>query len=588
MTSIPQPRSGGRLRRPPLAIIIAAVLIVAVLATLAIRAFTSGRVDPLAGSTLAPVSRGSLVLGVSATGQVEPRTQADLAFASGSGRVSQVFVAEGDTVASGATLVELDSRELAAQVAAADANLAIARADLASLQTGATSEQIAESQAQVRAAQGSLSQIRGSVTEADLRAARAAVEEARARVAKLEAGPKNDERTRATAALEEARANQDRQRSQLAAAKANAQAAVDQQANALRNAQSAYSTAYWDLEHVKADKTDPRTGKSLNDAEVQDFVSAFEQAQRNLADVEAALKQAQVDYETARQNEISGLSTAEAQVATAQADLDSLLQGAEADEMAGARAQLARAEADLARLTGAERNGSLTAQQANLEAAQARLAQLTADPTTSDLARAEAKVAQAQAQLDQARIRLDDATLRAPFAGVVAAVSVAPGEAVGAQTVPVTLIDTGRYLVKVTVDEVDIARVAVGQPVDVLIDALGSPSLPGTVRRIEPLPKGESAVTAYQVTLEVDPSGRALKSGMTASATIVADRRDNVLSVPAAAVHTNAAISQVTVAVTGSDGRVTLEDRQVTVGLSNGEAVEILSGLAEGEQVVIR
>lgn len=584
MTTVPQSRPGGRLRRPPLAVIIAGVLLLALGGTFAVRAFSDARANPLADATIVPVTRGDLVLGVSATGQVEPRIQAELAFPA-SGRVAEVLVAEGDTVRAGDALITLDNRQQLAARDAAAANLAVAQADLQALRDGATPEQLAEAQAQVRAAQGNLIQTQGSVTAADIGAARAAVEEARARLARLEAGPKNDARTRAETALADARAELDRQRAALASAKEQARLNVEAAANAVRNAQSAYSTAYWDLEHVRANSTDPRTGRPLNDIQEQDFQVTFDQATLALADAEANLQQAQVSYETARQNEISGLQSAEARVRAAEADLDTLLAGSDADELAAARAQLARAEAELARLTGAQRAGAVAAQQASLEAARARFEQLSADPTASDLARAEARVAQAQAQLDQAQITLDDTTLRAPFDGVVARVGVAQGEAVSGAA-PLVLIDISRYLVKVTVDEVDIARVQAGQPVEVLVDALGT-TLPGTVLRLEPLPRGDSAVTAYQVTVEIDPSGSTLKSGMTASATIIADRRDGVLSVPAAAVRTIDGQSVVSVAVgTGNERRI--EDRPVEVGLRAGERVEIISGIAEGEQVVIR
>jgi HlyD family secretion protein len=585
MTTLPQSQQSGRKRRLPLAAIIAGLLLLALAVTLGARALSARTAEPLDGATLAPVTRGDLTLGVSATGQVEPRLQAELAFPAAGGPVAEVLVVEGDAVEAGAPLIVLDSRQLAAARDAAAANLAVAEADLQALQEGATPEQIAEAQAQVEAAAGSLTQTQGSVTQADIAAARAALDEARARLAELEAGPRSDERTRAASALDEARAELDRQRSALAAAKEQARLSVESAANAVRNAQSAYSTAYWDLEHVKAYGSDPRTGRSLNASQKQDVQVAFDQAARALADAEAALKQAQTDYETAVQNELSGLATAEARVRSAQSDLDALLAGADADDLAAARAQLARAEADLARLTGAERAGSVAAQQANLEAARARLGQLTADPTTSDLARAEARVAQARAQLDEAQVRLDDATLRAPFAGVVAAVSVAPGEAVDAA--PVALIDVSRYLVKVTVDEVDIGRVDVGQPVEVLIDALGE-ALPGKVLRLEPLPQSDSSVTAYLVTVEIEPAARGLKPGMTASATIVVESRAGVLSVPAAAVRGDGATAVVSVAVAGADGQGAVEERTVEAGLRTGERVEILSGLAEGDEVVIQ
>ncbi len=585
MTTVPQSRPSGR-RRLNIAAIVAGVLVLALLATFGVRTLTSRGADPLADTTVVPVSRGDLTLGVSATGQVEPRVQAELAFGAASGRVAEVLVAEGDAVAAGDALIILDNRQLTAARDAAQANLAVAQADLQALSDGATPAQIAEAQAQVAAAQGSLTQTQGSVSAADLAAARAAVDEARARLAELEAGPKSDERTRAATALDEARAELDRQRSALSTAKEQARQQVDSAANSVRNAQAAYSTAFWDLEHVKLYGTDPRTERALNGVQQLDFQKSFDQAARDLANAEASLKQAQLDYNTANQNEASGLASAEARVRAAQTDLDTLLGGADADDLAAARAQLARANADLASLTGAERAGSVAAQSANLEAAQARLEQLTADPTTSDLARAEARVAQAQAQLDQAQIQLDDATLRAPFPGVVATVNVAAGEAVGAQA-PLVLIDVSRFLVKVTVDEVDIARVQTGQSVEVLIDALGE-TLPGTVLRLDPLPQADSSVTAYLVTIEIDPAGKTLNPGMTASATIVADSRKDVLSVPAAAVRNENGQDVVGVVITGENGQRAIEDTPVTVGLRTADSVEITSGLAEGVEVVIR
>ncbi|WP_174842850.1 efflux RND transporter periplasmic adaptor subunit [Candidatus Oscillochloris fontis] len=588
MTTIPQPRPAGRLRRIPIAALVAAVLVIAAITTVVLRTLATQPSDPLADARLVTVSRGDLQLGVAATGSIEPRMQAELAFSGVSGRVAEVRVAEGDQVEAQAILMSLDSRQLATEVAAAQANLAVAQADLQALLNGATPEQVAEAQAQVRAAQGSLTQTAGSVTDADLRAARAQIEQARAALAALEAGPKTDARTQAQSAVTEAQAELDRQRNALAAAKENARATVEQRANALRDAQAAYSSAYWDNEHVKQYETDPRTGRTLNDAQMRDFADALARAELSLADSESALNQAQIAYDTTIQNEVSGLATAQARVTSAQANRDQLLVGAEADALARARADVARAEAELARLTGAQRSGTIAAQQANLDASQARLRQLTSDPTSSDLARAEARVAQAQAQLDQAQIRLDDATLRAPFAGTVAAVTVAPGEAISAQQAPITLIDTSRYLVKVTVDEVDIGKISVGQAVQVLVDALGGASLNGQVLRVEPLPKGDSAVTAYLVTLEVDPSERNLKPGMTASATIIAEQRSAVLHVPAAAVRGSGEQTSVQVVTTADDGQVSIEERPVQVGLRTADQVEILSGLSEGEQVVVR
>ncbi|WP_129671921.1 efflux RND transporter periplasmic adaptor subunit [Candidatus Chloroploca sp. Khr17] len=584
MTTLPQSRSSNR-RRLSIAAIIAGILVVALLATLGFRTFAGGQADPLASTTLAPVTRSDLRLGVSATGSVEPRVQANLAFGLASGRVVEVLVSTGDRVAAGDMLVRLDDRQLTAARDASAAALARAEADLIAVKEGATEAQIAEASAQIQAAQGSLVQTQGTVTAADVSAARAAVEEARARLAVIEAGPRDDARTRAASTLAEAQADLERQRSALSAAKEQAGKNVETRANAVRNAQSAYSTAYWDLEHVKTYETDPRTLRSLTDAQTQDYVVALERATLALADAEAALRQADVEYQNAIQNEISGLASAEARVQAAQTDLDTLLTGAEADVRASARAQLARAEAELARLTGAQRSGAIAAQAGNVEAARARLEQLTADPQVSDLARAEAGVAQARAQLDQAQIQLDDTILRAPFDGVVASLNVAPGETVG-NTVPLVLIDVSRFLVKVTVDEVDIARVQLGQSVQVLLDALGE-TLPGTVVSLESLPQTGSSVTAYQVTVEIDPDDSALKPGMTASATIVAAERSDVLTIPTSAVRSEGGQQVVRVVVTDANGERTIEERTVEVGLRTSDRVEIVGGLVEGDEVAL-
>lgn len=586
MATVPQANSSGNRFRLNFAVITASLLVVALIVTVVLRSMSVAATEGLDDADVTAVSRGNLTLGVTATGQVEPRRQAELAFAAPSGRVAEVLVVEGATVSAGDALIQLDSRQLVAARDAAAANLARAEADLLAVRERATPEQLAEAEALVRAAQGSLAQTQGSVGAADIAAARAAVEEARVSLAQLEAGPRDNERVRATANLAEARAELDRQRSALSTAKEQARQLVETRANAVRNAQSAYSSAYWDLEHVRANETDPRTLRSLTSAQQQDFQVTFDRAALALADAEAALAQADKDYATARQNEVSGLQSVEARVATAQADLDRLLGGADADALAAARARLARSQAELARLTGGERAGAVAAQSASLEAARARLEQLTADPSASNLARAEANVAQAQAQLAQAQIQLDDAILRAPFDGVVASINVVPGENVGAQS-PLILIDVSSFLVKLTVDEVDIARVSPGQQVEVLIDALGE-TLPGTVLRFEPLPQTDSAVTAYRVTVEMDPVTSALKPGMTASATIITERREAVLRVPAAAVRTENGQSFVSVVVTGPAGERTVEERPVSLGISVGESVEVISGLSADDEVVLR
>jgi multidrug efflux pump subunit AcrA (membrane-fusion protein) len=178
------------------------------------------------------------------------------------------------------------------------------------------------------------------------------------------------------------------------------------------------------------------------------------------------------------------------------------------------------------------------------------------------------------------------AAICALIAGTVGTVNTTPGERIG-QEAPVTLLDTSRYQVDIAVDEIDVTRVSIGQPVEVLIDALGAPALNGTVRRIAPQSEEGQSVTAYKVTVEVEPGDRPIKPGMTASASISSDQRKGVLQVPAAAVRTENGASVVSVVTTDEDGKQTIRTQLVEVGLRAGEQVEIRSGLSEEQQVLV-
>jgi multidrug resistance efflux pump len=169
-----------------------------------------------------------------------------------------------------------------------------------------------------------------------------------------------------------------------------------------------------------------------------------------------------------------------------------------------AKAAVATAESNLGKLLGDQRNAQVAAQEANVAAAKA------------NLDRANARLTQA-GQAQMAGVKLDDATLTAPFAGVVADVSAKVGELVTTAPV-VNLIDITKFAVEITVDEVDVAHVAVGQPVAVLVDALGAPALQGVVVRIAPQATINNGVVSYKVTVEATPDQRVVKSGMTASA----------------------------------------------------------------------
>src|SRR5262249_50573051 len=167
--------------------------------------------------------------------------------------------------------------------------------------------------------------------------------------------------------------------------------------------------------------TDPKTGKpkknKLNDAQRQQYYDTYVQAQSALASAQNAVTQAQVAYDTARQQEVNQVQQAEAAVADAQQQLD-VLQHPNATDLTQAQAQ-----ASLDKLRQGGTAAAIAQAQAAVTQAQANLDKLTAPATEPELATAEANVLQAQANVDAAQRALDQATLKAPFDGVVAAVT---------------------------------------------------------------------------------------------------------------------------------------------------------------------
>ena len=114
------------------------------------------------------------------------------------------------------------------------------------------------------------------------------------------------------------------------------------------------------------------------------------------------------------------------------------------------------------------------------------LGMLLAGATEEQIADAEAQVERARAAVEQAELGIERAALCAPFNGTVAKVNVSAGEMAPVTSPAVTLLGTDGFRVDITVDEIDVGRLAVGQAAQVTLDALPDVTLDGTVRRIAP------------------------------------------------------------------------------------------------------
>lgn len=533
-------------------------------------------------------SSGAINSTVSATGNIEAAAEADLSFEQ-SGTLTEILVKSGDTVQAGQPLARIDTSGLQLQVDQAQAELSQAQADYEQLLAGASATDLDEAQARLAQARSQYSQTASSVSNADIAAARADLEQAQARLARLESGPASDELAAANEQVQRARASLDQSRIDLAAAKERARIDVETRANALRNAQDEYSRIYWEnreLEKLPGDL--PQTNKDNETA-----------AQRAVKDAETALEAARVAYEQARQDEVNTLATNEAALSSAIASRDKTVAGPKAEELADARAAVERAQASLDQLTGANRASELAAGRANVEIAQAGLDALRADPTKADLATREAALVRAEVSLKSAQRDLDLATLKAPFPATIGKIDMQVGEAAD-PTAIMSVVDLSGFHVDVPVDELDVAQIMIGQRANISLDALPSSDFSGTVTNIAPqATRNEQGTTTYDVTVQLDGNTGGIKPGMTAVVEIITSEKTGAVLVPRRAIRTEGGKSYVLIfdptgqpRPVANGGAVGFEPasqrRDVTIGLSNSEFVEVVSGLQPGETVLVQ
>lgn len=229
-------------------------------------------------------------------------------------------------------------------------------------------------------------------------------------------------------------------------------------------------------------------------------------------------------------------------------------------------------------------SSSVSAAYAQLTQAQANLAKLEAGPTGPQLKAARAQVEQARIALDIARANVAKATLTAPFAGVVSAVNVKAGEPANGALPAVVLVDTSVFHIDVTVDEVDVARIALGQLLTVTLDALPGETFSGKVDRVAPTATVNGGVVSYAVRLVLEPVDAPLRSGMSATADIVVAEAKGVVLVPNWAIRRDRDTGQVLVSLL-KDGK--LVEAPVTLGLRNESLSEVKSGVIAGDVVGI-
>ena len=473
---------------------------------------------------------GDLSASATASGNIEAGQLAQLAPLRG-GIVADVYVAVGDSVTAGEPLLQLETAVLQRNVANAEQAVVIQETNLATLQEPPTAADVAAAEANVASAEANLADLLDgpdtndiAAAEADVRAAQADLNAAFARLSDLTDAADADEIEAAQIELELA---------QTAATQA-----AEQHSTVLVTEPEGFITQ----DALDEMELSARTAALQANAELQAAQETLDELLNGNPNSIAAAQ--------------ASISLASASLKTAELRLQQVQEGASDVQIAQAKATLASAEAALDRLVRGATNEQITI--------------------------AEAQLSQAQTNLARAEQNLANATLTAPFDGVITAVHVSIGEQ--ASGVVVEMFNPDSLELVLDVDEVDISNIILDQQAMITLETWPDEAIEAAVVSIAPrntAVQGSGLVT-YAVYLALGDTALPIRVGMTANADLITAQRSDVLLVPNRAITPDRTAG--TYFVTRADGEVV----EVTIGLRDGENTQITSGLEAGDKLVVQ
>ena len=567
------------------------------------------------------------------------------------------------------TNLQIQETLLRQQWEQAHADLIAAQANFEKLMAGARPEEIEAAEASVRKAKAQLEAAQKELerqkqlyesraiayqqAEAELKIAEANLQKLLSGARPEEIAAAEADLKRAQAVLEEARQNLERQKQ------------IVEQGLARKQAEAELQSAKANLENAKANLERKRTLYEkgfVSKQELDSAEAAYQSALAQFQRAQAYLEQVKLDEQQSLAAARARYEAALQEVKAAQERLNLLRKG-RTEDIAAAQAQVERAKAMLKSAIASESQTLDTAQvryQAALEDYQAALAQLRALKTArpEDLKAAEAQVRRASVALKAAEVRLRekqnlaeevkaawaqvqrlrehlanlqtqlrDTVITAPISGVVIKKSVEVGELVASAisgfaqgTELVTIADLSQLVVKVRLNEVDVARVYVGQPAEVRVDAVPEKVFKGVVSKIAPAAldrllarsvnpaAGQGEVAWFDVEIKLNETHPDLKLGMSANVDIVAKKLARTLTIPLDAIVEEEG-TRYALLVTDSkiaqqvrkaymagrldelvipESKVPTKKVRIRIGLKNEAKAQLISGLKEGDVLLVK
>jgi HlyD family secretion protein len=326
-------------------------------------------------------------------------------------------------------------------------------------------------------------------------------------------------------------------------------------------------------------------------------------SQISIASAEADLVNAQIAYNQAKeQNEkdTDGITheamlDAAEDLAIAQSKVDELRAGANQGKLNSASADISAASSNLAQakanhnslLSGSSAD-QIAAAEASLDQAKSSLSTLIDGASSTDIAIAEAELEQARLALIDAEETLRKATISAPFDGVITAVNIAAGERASGEVIELV---SDELKVILGVDEIDVGVLAPGQEAIITLETWPDEEISGEIVSISPSAgDGGDGIVTYDVQINLEePAGLSILVGMTANAKLITANNENVLLVPNAAITADrqAGTYWVNLVTDEAEGSPITEEVEVTIGFKDDDYTQIISGLSEGDEVLV-
>ncbi len=497
---------------------------------------------------LSEVSYGSVVKEVSETGMVKISEQADLGFRN-AGKLSDIFVKVGDNVTTGQQLAKLDTSQLYIELSEAQATLDVANADYSQLLAGSSEEEI-------------------KIVETDITNAQLVLDNSKQTLENVKSSAEEGLNQAYEDALDELdSAYLDIYNALIAvrALESKYFSGSDQESIAIRNSISTIQNALNQSKtYIDSAKVDfDRNKIELALSKTKDSLSSSRLA---LANVRNTTESGAYSVTSADKTIIDNQRT---YVNTAHEDIVS--------------AQQVIATAKIANSTNiSDATASVASAEIALQKKEDELALKKAGPTQEAINLYLAKIKQAQSKVSLLNNKISEAVLKSPIDGQVLKINKRKGETVQPTDSVVVFLPSGPFQVEVDIYEEDIVDVQANNYVKVMLPAFSDDIFDGRVISIDPAEKLIDGVVYYEVNISFKIGGQNIKPGMTADVVIETNKKENVLTAPTEAIEKRDGVKMAKVYI----GKQ-LVYREVELGLEGEDNIEIISGLSEGEQVII-